>query len=227
MANALGAIEDVHFRYETTRGREILRGVAFELFPGERVALLGASGSGKSTLLSLVGLLNVPDAGTIVFDGTVTGKLSEAERCALRAARLGFVFQHHFLLPELTARENVELAARLAGPHRTEGAAPPAATSELLDRLGLTDRADAYPRQLSGGEQQRVALARALVNRPALVLADEPTGNLDSASGAAVLDVMGELQHECGTALLIATHDLDVAATCTRRLTIRDGALST
>ncbi len=225
MSLSLINIKDVHFTYETTFGREILAGVSFDIQPGEMVALLGASGSGKSTLLSLVGLLNIPDKGTIKFKDEDTSNFSEQQRCSLRATQLGFVFQHHFLLPELTALENVVLAGRLAEPYKTEKEDYSASANELLSSLGLDERKHAFPRQLSGGEQQRVALARALVNKPSLLLADEPTGNLDSASGARVLELMAELQKKEGTAMLLVTHDKDVAATCERSLTIKDGSL--
>ena len=225
MSNTLVSVEDVHFSYKGAKDREILAGVTLQMNPGEMVALLGASGSGKSTLLSLIGLLNDPDNGSISFLGRNTVGFSERERCSMRATELGFVFQHHFLLPELTALENVILAGKLAAPYRSESHDFPTKANELLDFLGLTERMHAFPRQLSGGEQQRVSLARALVNEPALLLADEPTGNLDSASGARVLELMAKLQEKHGTAMLLVTHDRDVAQTCERQLTIKDGSL--
>ena len=225
MSETLVAVEDVHFSYKGAKDRAILSAVSLQMQPGEMVALLGASGSGKSTLLSLIGLLNLPDKGAISFLERDTASFSEAERCAMRATKLGFVFQHHFLLPELTALENVVLAGKLAEPYRQESYDFQKSAQELLEFLGLTERMHAFPRQLSGGEQQRVSLARALVNKPDLLLADEPTGNLDSASGARVLELMAKLQEKHGTAMLLVTHDKDVASTCGRQLTIKDGSL--
>ena len=225
MSETLVAVENVHFSYAGAKDREILTAVNLQMQPGEMAALLGASGSGKSTLLSLIGLLNLPDNGSISFLGRDTATFSEAERCAMRATKLGFVFQHHFLLPELTALENVVLAGKLAQPYRQESYDFQKSAEELLEFLALTERMHAFPRQLSGGEQQRVSLARALVNEPALLLADEPTGNLDSASGARVLELMTKLQEKHGTAMLLVTHDKDVASTCGRQLTIKDGCL--
>lgn len=223
-------VRDVGFAYAGRRGREVLHDVSLTIQTGESVALQGASGSGKSTLLSLVGLLNAPGTGQILLDGSPVGSLPESERCRLRRSTLGFVFQHHFLLPELSALENVALAGWLPGGEdrgeADEDGEALTRASAILARLGLSDRQHALPRELSGGEQQRVALARAVVNGPRLLLADEPTGNLDSAAGRVVLDMLDGLRREDGLAVLVATHDAEVAARCDRHLHIRDGALS-
>jgi putative ABC transport system ATP-binding protein len=204
-----------------TDGIEVLalRGVDLTVAPGELVAVMGPSGCGKSTLLHLLGGLDRATAGTIAFAGRPVHGLSETEWARLRRREVGFVFQFFNLVATLTVAENVELPARLVGaaPHEAR-----ARREELLERLGVAARADAPPSQLSGGQQQRVALARALVNRPAVLLADEPTGNLDSRSAAEVLVLLREIQQD-GQTILLVTHDARVAATADRVVSMRDG----
>jgi len=201
----------------------VLRGVDLSILAGEAVALLGPSGSGKSTFMSIAGLLLSPTAGEIRLDGERATGLSEAATSRLRNRRLGFVFQAHHLLPDLTARENVALPASAAAGRLT---LPMRARAEdLLARLGLSDRADFRAGRLSGGQKQRVAIARALMNRPDLVIADEPTGALDRDNADAVLSLLAELNREEGTAFLISTHDPSVAARCSRQVTMVDGRL--
>ena len=200
---------------------EVLKGVDLTLEPGELAALLGASGSGKSTLLSIVGLLLRPTLGTITIGGQRVEGLSEAERAQFRNQRLGFIFQFHHLLPDFTATENVAFPA--AAP---AGGITPAMRSrarELLARVGLSDRMDFPATRLSGGQKQRVAIARSLMNKPDLVLADEPTGSLDRVAAEQVLDLMREVNREDNATFLICTHDEQVAARCMRRISLRDG----
>jgi lipoprotein-releasing system ATP-binding protein len=200
---------------------EVLKGVDLALEPGELVALLGASGAGKSTLLSIVGLLLRPTTGMITIAGQRVEGLSEAERALFRNRRLGFIFQFHHLLPDFTATENVAFPA--AAP---KGGITPAMRSrarELLARVGLSDRMDFLATRLSGGQKQRVAIARALMNKPDLVLADEPTGSLDRVAAEQVLHLMREVNREDRATFLICTHDEHVAARCTRRITLSDG----
>lgn len=203
-----------------------LRGVSLEVHCGEFVALVGPSGAGKSTLLHLLGTLDVPDAGSIELrcgDRLYRyGELTAEELAWLRNRALGFVFQAYHLLPELTALENVMLPALIAG--LPWGQARQRAW-ELLERVGMAHRGDHYPGELSGGEQQRVAIARALINCPVLVLADEPTGSLDSANASAVLRLLEELRQHFGTALLLATHSPSLAAAADRVLVLQDGKL--
>jgi putative ABC transport system ATP-binding protein len=196
-----------------------LRGVDLEVEAGEFVAVMGPSGCGKSTLLHLLGGLDRPTAGSIELDGRRVESLSEAGWAVLRRRELGFVFQFFNLVGTLTVAENVELPARLVGGSPAEARRR---REELLERLGVSARADTLPSRLSGGQQQRVAIARALVNRPALLLADEPTGNLDSASAAEVLGLLRELKAE-GQTLVLVTHDARVAAAADRVLAMRDG----
>lgn len=201
----------------------VLRGVSFEVHAGEFVALRGASGSGKSTLLHLLGGLDVPDAGLIEFDGERVDGWGPARLATFRNLRVGFVFQAYHLLPELDALENVCLPARVA--RRPAGEAEARARA-LLVRVGLGERLDHRPAELSGGEQQRVAIARALINQPRLVLADEPTGNLDSQSGGGILDLLCSIQREEGMTLVMVTHDPRVAARAPRVLELVDGRVA-
>jgi len=201
-------------------GREvaILDGVSLDVAARETVAVTGPSGSGKSTLLGLIAGLDRPTAGSIVLDGVEITTLDENRLARLRRDRVGFVFQSYHLIPTLTAIENVAMPLELAGrPHRLERA------RELLDTVGLVGRADHYPSQLSGGEQQRVAIARALALRPPLVLADEPTGNLDSATGAQIIELLLALNREHGSTLVLVTHDEALAARGQRIVALRDG----
>jgi lipoprotein-releasing system ATP-binding protein len=201
---------------------QILKGADLTLETGERVALVGPSGSGKSTLLHIAALLERPSAGEVTIDGRACAKLSDTERTGLRRNRIGFVYQFHHLLADFTALENVMLPQLLAGKGK---ALASERASGLLDRLGLKDRLDHRPGRLSGGEQQRVAIARALANRPGLLLADEPTGNLDPATSAQVLDLLIEIVRESDTAAFIATHNPDIAASMDRTLELHDGRL--
>ncbi len=198
----------------------ILQQISFAVMSGETVAIVGASGSGKSTLLGLLAGLDVASAGEIVLDGQPLSALDEDGRAALRARGLGFVFQSFQLLPALTALENVMLPLELAG--RSDAAV---VAKTWLQRVGLAERLHHYPKYLSGGEQQRVALARAFAPQPKLVLADEPTGNLDAATGAQVIDLMFELNAREGTTLILVTHDAALAARCQRVLQLQAGRL--
>jgi putative ABC transport system ATP-binding protein len=198
----------------------ILREIAFSVGPGESVAIVGASGSGKSTLLGLLAGLDVPTAGAVRILGTDLFSLNEDARAALRGEAVGFVFQSFQLLPALTALENVMLPLELAGaPNARELAL------QWLERVGLGGRTAHYPKHLSGGEQQRVALARAFAASPRLLLADEPTGNLDAATGAAIIELMFALNREAGTTLILVTHDEALAARCGRKLRMQAGVL--
>ncbi len=202
---------------------EVLRGCDLALAPGETVAITGPSGAGKSTLLNLLCGLDAPDAGELRFDGEPLTGLSPAGWSAWRRRHAGFVFQFHFLLPDFTALENLLLPVRLAGPPT---AADTARARDLLARLGLADRADHLPGELSGGEQQRVAVARALVTRPDLVFADEPFGNLDRERADQLADLLFSLARDAGSGLLLVTHDPRLAARADRRLALADGRLA-
>jgi lipoprotein-releasing system ATP-binding protein len=205
------------------RRLEVLRGIALDLKPGEIVALVGQSGSGKSTLLHIAGLLERPDEGDIVVDGKSAGAAGDRERTALRRQFLGFVYQYHHLLPEFSAIENVMLPQMLNGRSRGEARRRAA---ELLAMVQLQDRADHRPGRLSGGEQQRVAIARAVANAPRVLLADEPTGNLDSSTADTVFRQLLGLVRDTGMAALVATHNHDLAARMDRTVTLKDGVLS-
>ena len=214
-------LEGVARRYRSGDAElRVLRGADLALQPGEIVALVAPSGTGKSTLLHLAGLLERPDAGRIVVDGRDAGGLSDAERTRVRRDRIGFVYQAHHLLAEFTALENVVLPQMVAGQAR--GAAQTRATV-LLTALGLGGRLGHLPGKLSGGEKQRVAIARALANTPGVLLADEPTGNLDVETGERVFDEMLRAVRERGVAALIATHNPELAARMDRRVTLREG----
>jgi len=198
----------------------ILQDIDLAVMPGEAVAVVGASGSGKSTLLGLLAGLDTPSSGAVELAGTALFSLDEDGRAALRARLLGFVFQSFQLLPALTALENVMLPLELA-----DRADARAAATAMLERVGLADRLAHYPKTLSGGEQQRVALARAFVVQPRLLLADEPTGNLDAATGAGIIDLLFELNAERGTTLLLVTHDEMLAQRCTRSIRLAGGRI--
>lgn len=200
---------------------EVLRGVNLEVAPGESLAVVGPSGSGKTTLLQLVGALDIPDAGTVVFEGRDLAALSELERGALRSRRIGFVFQLHHLLPQLTVLENVLVPAWATG----DAAACRDRALALLERVGLRDRRDHRPAQLSGGERQRAALVRALILKPALLLADEPTGSLDHAGASSLTDLLVDLNRDEGVTLIAVTHSRDFSARMSRCLKLQDGVL--
>lgn len=198
----------------------VLSGVSFALAAGETCAILGPSGSGKSTLLALCAGLDAASEGDILLEGQNLAELSEDERAALRVDRVGFVFQNFQLLPTLTALENVMVPAELLGTKDARSRA-----AELLGRVGLGGRLGHYPNQLSGGEQQRVAIARAFINEPALLFADEPTGNLDFETGHRIVEMLFELNREQGTALLLVTHDLELAGRASRVIRLRGGTI--
>jgi len=198
---------------------DVLRGIDFSMDVGEAVFLLGASGAGKTTLMYTLAGLERPESGTVHFDGLPIYSLPQSKMETLRNTKMGFVFQAYFLLPELTALENVLLPAMIGGQNRQRQA------EELLDRVGLKDRMHHLPSELSGGEQQRVAIARSLVNDPRMVFADEPTGNLDSATGASIVELLLGLAREDGRALLVVTHDGRLADKGTRVYQIADGMI--
>jgi putative ABC transport system ATP-binding protein len=227
----MALLEARHLRktYHLSRANvvEALRGVDVTIDEGEMVAIMGPSGCGKSTLMHLLGLLHAPDRDggptpELRFDGRSMIELPDRERTRTRATGMGFVFQAFNLVTTLSAAENVALAAEYAGMSRRSAAA---AAAEALGLVGLADRTDHRPAELSGGQQQRVALARALVNRPKLVIGDEPTGNLDSARTAEILQLLRSLNREHGQAFLIVTHDPDVGAACDRTIRMRDGVV--
>jgi putative ABC transport system ATP-binding protein len=193
--------------------------VSLEIAPGEFVALEGPSGSGKTTLLQILGALDRPSAGTVTFDGSDLVKQADSALAELRLRSFGFVFQQFNLIPTLTAVENVEAKLAPVGGTRERAL-------ELLDEVGLAERADHLPAHLSGGEQQRVAIARALSVEPRVVLADEPTGNLDSATGGEIIDLLANLAAEHGSTVIVATHDASLASRAPRRVTMRDGKLA-
>ena len=198
---------------------KVLKGIDFTAEDREVISIVGASGAGKSTLLQILGSLYVPDAGKVFIDGQDIFSLSEKELADFRNRKIGFVFQFHHLLPEFTAKENVMIPAMIAGRRDPEQAAA------LLEELGLGERLDHKPSQLSGGEQQRVAVARALVNSPSVIFADEPTGNLDSGTGDKITDLLFDLAKKQGVTLIIVTHDEDLAKLCNRIIRISDGQI--
>lgn len=206
---------------DSTGTLDILRDIHFQLRARETAAIVGASGSGKSTLLSIIAGLDTPSRGTVRLDGEDLFALHEDARAALRARRIGFVFQSFQLMANLSALENVMLPLELAGQRQARPAA-----IDMLQRVGLGQRLSHYPRLMSGGEQQRVALARAFVVKPALLLADEPTGSLDFATGETIMELMFELNREEGTTLVLVTHDRAIAKRCERRIVIEAGRMS-
>ncbi|HWF78534.1 MAG TPA: ABC transporter ATP-binding protein [Caulobacteraceae bacterium] len=204
------------------RTLEVLKGIDLEVYPGELVGLIGPSGSGKSSLLHAAGLLEHPTAGTIVIDGEDCSELSDRARTRIRLAEIGFVYQFHHLLPELSALDNVALPLMIAGKPRREAEAR---ARTLLTDLGLAERLTHQPARLSGGEQQRVAVGRALANSPRLLLCDEPTGNLDPATSRAVFQGLHDLARQRGVAALVATHNLELTSFMDRVLALRDGRI--
>lgn len=198
----------------------ILDGIGFAIAQGDTVAIVGASGSGKSTLLSLMAGLDTPSSGTVALDGEPMSALDEDGRARVRSEKVGFVFQSFQLLPSLTALENVMLPLELRGDADAQTPA-----KSILAKVGLGERLGHYPRQLSGGEQQRVALARAFVTEPSLLFADEPTGNLDTHTGQAIIELLFEMNHDAGTTLVLVTHDEHLASRCSRVLRLDSGRL--
>jgi lipoprotein-releasing system ATP-binding protein len=216
-------LEKVERRYEQAdTPLDILRGADFSLSAGQSVALVAPSGAGKSTLLHVAGLLERPDAGEVYVAGAPTVSMTDVARTALRRNEIGFVYQFHHLLPEFSAVENIMLPQMIAGSSRKDAAKRAA---QLLDYLGLAARAEHRPAELSGGEQQRVAIARAVANGPSLLLADEPTGNLDPKTASHVFESLAAIVRATGLATLIATHNMELAARMDRRITLRDGLL--
>ena len=201
---------------------EVLRGIDLEVKRGDLVSIMGASGSGKSTLMNIIGLLDTPSSGSYTLDGREVAAMTDSRRSAIRNASIGFVFQSFHLLPRLTALENVRLPLLYRGTGSAEGVRR---ARQALERVGMGERAGHKPNELSGGQQQRVAIARALVGEPAIVLADEPTGALDPATGNDIMDLFAELNGEEGTTLIVITHDPEVARRCARRTRIGDGVL--
>jgi putative ABC transport system ATP-binding protein len=218
MVEAIGVTK----RYEGKRTVHALRGISFKVRKGEMVATMGPSGSGKSTLLNILGGLDRPSEGSIVIDGVDMSALNDNALTRMRRDKIGFIFQFFNLLPTLSAMENAALPAHLAGLSRKESRSR---AMELLKIVGLADRHDHLPDELSGGEQQRVAMARALVLSPPLILADEPTGNLDSKNGQEVLALFRSLQSQFGTTVIMVTHDRGAADCCDRILAMQDGRL--
>ena len=223
MSDVLLRLEAIQRTYRTgAEALTVLEGAELSVRRGEIVALVAPSGSGKSTLLHLAGLLEKPDDGRVIIDGTDAGALGDDARTAIRLRKIGFVYQFHHLLPEFTALENISIPQMIAG-------APEAAANkrsrELLEKFGLAARAEHPPGKLSGGEKQRVAIARALANRPSLLLADEPTGNLDVATANIVFEELLHVVRSENVAALIATHNPDLAARMDRQVTLRDGRL--
>jgi len=202
---------------------DVLRNVSFSVKPGEMMAIVGSSGSGKSTLMHLLGGLDTPTSGEVVFDGKSLNAMSSAAKAELRNRELGFIYQFHHLLPDFSALENVAMPLLIG---KTAKAGAQAKALAMLKAVGLDHRAAHRPAELSGGERQRVAIARALVNSPRLVLADEPTGNLDARNANAIFELLGELNQTQGTAFLVVTHDLSLAKRMQRQMEMRDGVLS-
>ena len=223
MAEPIIHMESVHKYYALDGVRvHALRGIDLNVMPGEFVAIMGPSGSGKSTLMNIIGCLDVPDSGGYRLNGDDVTRMNVDELASLRNRALGFVFQGFNLLARTSAVENVEVPLIYAGVGKTQRRAR---ARELLGRVGLGERLGHTPNQLSGGQQQRVALARALVNRPALLLADEPTGNLDSATSVEILNLLTELNQKDGVTVLMITHEPDIATRAQRKLVLRDGKL--
>ena len=216
-------LKEIYRHYREGEARlDILTGASLVIYPGDTVALIAPSGAGKSTLLHIAGLLERPDSGEVLIGGRATSKMGDEARTRLRRHAIGFIYQFHHLLPEFTALENAVIPQTIAGYSRRDATAR---AQELLDYLGLGARASHRPGELSGGEQQRVAIARAVANAPALLLADEPTGNLDPRTADHVFATLLALARGSGLAALIATHNLELAAQLDRRVTLRDGLL--
>jgi len=218
VVEARGLTRDYSFGKEVVHA---LCGVTFEIMDGDYVAIVGPSGCGKSTLLNLLGAIDRPTRGSVAINGTDVAQMSDREATSFRLRNIGFVFQRFYLMPTLSARENVELPMAEAGKSRTDRGAR---AKELLAYVGLAARERHRPSELSGGEQQRVAIARALANRPAILLADEPTGELDARTGAEIIGLFGRLNRD-GTTLIVVTHDEELASTAKRKIHMRDGVI--
>ncbi|MBT1443091.1 lipoprotein-releasing ABC transporter ATP-binding protein LolD [Shewanella sp. JM162201] len=224
MQDILLRVENVSKTYrEGKLETQVLTGVDLQVYRGEQLAIVGSSGSGKSTLLHIMGTLDKPSSGSVLLEGEDIYAMGAKRQAELRSASLGFIYQFHHLLPEFSAIENVAMPARIAGVDKKEAFERAEA---LLERVGLSHRLQHAPSELSGGERQRTAIARALINQPKLVLADEPTGNLDAASGEAVYGLIRELASSLGTAFVVVTHDPKLAARMDRQLTMVSGKLS-
>ena len=223
MSQAALRLQRIERSFREGAGRlHVLRGADLEIRPGELVALVGPSGAGKSTLLQVSGLLETPDAGEVYIGGMPCGRLDDDARTRVRRSSIGFVYQLHHLLPELSALENVMLPQLIAGLDRAEAERR---ATELLAYLGLAERLSHRPAELSGGEQQRVAIARAVANAPRVLLADEPTGNLDSATGGEIVELLASFARECGQTVVIVTHDVQLATRAGRVIRMRDGRI--
>lgn len=209
--------------HQGEKSLEVLKGASLNVAPGEIVALVGPSGAGKSTLLQIAGLLEQPDGGDVRIAGLSCGTMNDGERTTVRREKLGFVYQYHHLLPEFSAAENIILPQMIAGKSRKQAAER---ADELLATMGLAERGDHRPARLSGGEQQRVAIARGVANLPAVLLADEPTGNLDPSTAERVFDYLVSLVRAEGIGVLVATHNLDLAARMDRTVELKDGMLA-
>ncbi len=214
-------VKDIHKSFDTL---EVLRGVSLEIAKSEIVSIVGPSGAGKTTLLQLIGTLDKPDSGEICIDGVDFSKLNERELAAFRNRRIGFIFQFHQLLPEFNALENVMIPALIA---RTDSKKATARAKELLDYLGLSERLNHKPSELSGGEKQRVAVARALINQPSVILADEPSGSLDSKNKEELHKLLFELRDKFGLTIVIVTHDKELALLSDRVIEMKDGKINT
>lgn len=213
-------IIEAHDIHKSFGQLEVLKGIDFSADKAETVSIMGASGTGKSTLLQILGILSTPDSGSLMIDGEDVLKLRSDALASFRGRKIGFVFQAHHLLPEFTALENVMIPALIAG---TAASTAKAEALRLLGSLGLKDRASHKPAELSGGEQQRTAIARAIINRPSVLFADEPTGNLDSATKQEIHKVFFDLRDSIGQTIVIVTHDPQLASLCDRRLEMKDG----